>query len=88
MTVETELFFTTECGLDMRLDFVCEYTPGTPDYFCNGHGNWLPGDAPECEIVSISCDGIGLAPPAFLLFKNKFGEKICNRILSVPPDVS
>jgi hypothetical protein len=35
---------------------VCLYVSGSPatrDYFCQSHGNWLPGDPAELELLGI-----------------------------------
>lgn len=57
MTLTIEKYFTTESGDEMFLEFDCKVTPGTADHFCNGHGNWLPGDDAKCEVTEIRWDG-------------------------------
>lgn len=41
----------------INIQFDVEYSPKTSDYFCNGHGNWLPGDDELLEILECRLDG-------------------------------
>ncbi len=57
MQLTIEEYFTTEGGLEQFLEFDCEYHSGSDDHFCNGHGNWLPGDEPYCKIREVRFNG-------------------------------
>ena len=63
----------------LRLEFEVNYSPATPDYFCNGHGNWLPGDRTEMEVLGLSIEGVSVDTQS-LLFKT-MSETFFNEIL-------
>jgi hypothetical protein len=42
----------------LTLEFTGRYTPATPEHFCNGHGNWLPGDAAEFDVEETRLGGM------------------------------
>jgi hypothetical protein len=39
-----------EDSIDYDVRLYVSGSPGTPDHFDKGHGNWLPGDPPEVEL--------------------------------------
>jgi len=75
---------TDENGFEMWLRFECSYRAGTPDYFCNGHGNYLPGDSPEYKIMDVLLNGKkldGQSRDVFLsLYENEILKQLTREI--------
>lgn len=49
----TDVTFSMYDSEDREVEVTCHVTFGSKDYFSKSFGNWLPGDAPECEVTEI-----------------------------------
>lgn len=76
MFIPVEKYYTSETGEDLLLEFDCDVKPGTEEHFCNGHGNWLPGDLPEVKITAIRFDGKELSGSVFDFFFDKYVDLV------------
>lgn len=81
MKTTVEKFFTTEDGSALLVEFDCDVTAATLDYFCNGHGNWLPGDAAECKITEVRVDGVVVVGEIQKFILGKYSFDVINRAL-------
>lgn len=86
--INRDLYKDEENEAVMRLEFLCEYTPGTDDHFCNGHGNWLPGDAPECKIVSVRVNEAAPNKEVREFLCSLFQDEVKAEVLALPKDAS
>lgn len=77
--------FWNDSALDkLTFEFYFEYTPAGPMQFCNGHGNYLPGDEAQIEITDIylytkdlpGCDGVKLEGTFYEKILAKFQDEV------------
>ena len=66
---------------DLKIEFTGNYTPATEDYFCNGHGNWLPGDVAEFDVQETRLGGLVLIGRIEELLIEEFYNEILQECL-------